>query len=109
MRPLLLKGHERPLTYIKYNHEGDLFVSCAKDKHPTLWHADSGQRVGTYLGHDGATWTCDISRDSKHLYTGSADSSVRMWTCRRARSCSSGTTSCPAAPWSSRWASSSCC
>jgi translation initiation factor 3 subunit I len=79
MRPLLLKGHERPLTFIKYNHEGDLFVSCAKDKHPTLWHADSGQRVGTYLGHDGATWTCDISRDSKHLYTGSADSSVRMW------------------------------
>ena len=30
MRPYLLKGHERPLTQVKYNREGDLFVSCAK-------------------------------------------------------------------------------
>ena len=40
MRPILLKGHERPLTFIKYNKEGDLLVTCAKDHHPTLWYSD---------------------------------------------------------------------
>ena len=67
MRPILLKGHERPLTFIKYNREGDLLFTCAKDHHPTLWYSD-----------DGAVWTCDItgacSRDATvfALLSGSA-------------------------------------
>ena len=61
MRPILLKGHERPLTFIKYNKEGDLLVTCAKDHHPTLWYSDDGERVGTYIGHNGAVWTADIT------------------------------------------------
>ena len=61
MRPILLKGHERPLTFIKYNREGDLVFTCAKDHHPTLWYSDDGERVGTYIGHNGAVWTCDIT------------------------------------------------
>ena len=61
MRPILLKGHERPLTFIKYNREGDLVFTCAKDHHPTLWYSDDGERVGTYIGHNGAVWTADIT------------------------------------------------
>eukprot|EP00958_Prasinococcus_capsulatus_P013622 scaffold1410_cov386-Prasinococcus_capsulatus_cf.AAC.2 len=61
MRPYLLKGHERPLTFIKYNREGDLFISTAKDHHPTAWYADTGARLGTYIGHNGTCWTSDIS------------------------------------------------
>ena len=78
MRPILLKGHERPLTFIKYNREGDLVFTCAKDHHPTLWYSDDGERVGTYIGHNGAVWTCDItgacSRDATvfALLSGSA-------------------------------------
>ena len=79
MRPILLKGHERPLTFIKYNADGDLIVTCAKDHHPTLWYADTGNRVGTYIGHNGAVWTADITRDSKTLATGSADTSCKLW------------------------------
>eukprot|EP00798_Chlamydomonas_sp_ICE-L_P017837 gene17837-24221_t len=30
MKPILLKGHERPLTQLKYNREGDFIVTCAK-------------------------------------------------------------------------------
>lgn len=29
-----MKGHERPLTFLKYNREGDLLFSCAKDHTP---------------------------------------------------------------------------
>ncbi|KAM7272146.1 hypothetical protein ACFE04_031360 [Oxalis oulophora] len=79
MRPILMKGHERPLTFLKYNREGDLLFSCAKDHTPTLWFADNGQRLGTYRGHNGAVWCCDVSRDSSMLITGSADQTVKLW------------------------------
>lgn len=79
MRPFLLKGHERPLTQVKYNKEGDLMVSCAKNLQPCLWWAEDGMRIGTYEGHNGAVWSCDISIDSTRLYTASADQTVRIW------------------------------
>ncbi|GFQ05802.1 eukaryotic translation initiation factor 3 subunit i [Phtheirospermum japonicum] len=79
MRPILMKGHERPLTFLKYNREGDLLFSCAKDHNPTVWFADNGERLGTYRGHNGAVWSCDISRDSSRLITGSADQSAKIW------------------------------
>nr|KJB26173.1 hypothetical protein B456_004G228300 [Gossypium raimondii] len=79
MRPILMKGHERPLTFLKYNRDGDLLFSCAKDHTPTVWFADNGERLGTYRGHNGAVWTCDVSRDSMRLITGSADQTVKLW------------------------------
>lgn len=36
-------------------------MTCAKDQTPNLWYADDGERVGTYVGHNGAVFTCDIS------------------------------------------------
>lgn len=79
MRPYLLKGHERPLTQVKYNKEGDLLVSCAKNLQPCLWWADNGMRIGTFEGHNGAVWSCDFNVDSSRLFTASADQTVRMW------------------------------
>ncbi|RZC77574.1 hypothetical protein C5167_001742 [Papaver somniferum] len=79
MRPILMKGHERPLTFLKYNREGDLLFSCAKDHTPTVWFADNGERLGTYKGHNGAVWCCDVSRDCRRLITGSADQSAKLW------------------------------
>ncbi|KAG0625899.1 hypothetical protein M758_2G086600 [Ceratodon purpureus] len=81
MRPILLKGHERPLTFLKYNRDGDLLFSCAKDHTPTVWYASNGERLGTYRGHNGAVWCCDVSRDSTRLVTSSADQSVKLWDC----------------------------
>lgn len=54
MKPILMKGHERPLTFLKYNRDGDLLFSCAKDQDPTVWFADKGERLETYRGHNGA-------------------------------------------------------
>ncbi|KAL0459319.1 UNVERIFIED_CONTAM: Eukaryotic translation initiation factor 3 subunit I [Sesamum latifolium] len=79
MRPILMKGHERPLTFLKYSRDGDLLFSCAKDHNPTVWFADNGERLGTYRGHNGAVWSCDISRDSTRLITGSADQTAKIW------------------------------
>jgi translation initiation factor 3 subunit I len=79
MRPLLLKGHERPLTQLKFNPEGDLLFTTAKDTRPTVWWASTGERLGTYDGHTGAVWSCDVFWDSTRLLTGSADNTARLW------------------------------
>ncbi|KAL6187175.1 hypothetical protein ACLB2K_043290 [Fragaria x ananassa] len=79
MRPILMKGHERPLTFLKYNRDGGLLFSCAKDHTPNVWFADNGERLGTYRGHNGAVWCCDVSRDSSRLITGSADQTAKLW------------------------------
>ncbi|XP_002167671.1 eukaryotic translation initiation factor 3 subunit I isoform X1 [Hydra vulgaris] len=79
MKPLLLHGHERSITQIKYNREGDLLFSSAKDKRPTVWFSINGERLGTYDGHGGAVYCLDPSWDSKYLITGSGDNSARIW------------------------------
>ncbi|EPY53170.1 translation initiation factor eIF3i [Schizosaccharomyces cryophilus OY26] len=79
MRPIILQGHERPLTQIKYNHDGDLLFSCAKDKVINVWFSHNGERLGTYEGHTGAIWTCDISKNSALMVSGAADNTMRLW------------------------------
>jgi len=79
MRPILLKGHERALTQVVYNHDGDLLFSAAKDNCVNAWWADSGERFGTYVGHKGTIWKIDVSYDSTRLLTAGADQCVRVW------------------------------
>lgn len=79
MKPLLLHGHERSITQIKYNREGDLLFSSAKDNRPTVWYSINGERLGTFMGHGGAVWCLDPSWDTKYLLTGSADNSAKIW------------------------------
>jgi translation initiation factor 3 subunit I len=46
---------------LKYNRDGDLIFSAAKDATPCVWYSDNGERVGTYKGHTGAVWSLDVS------------------------------------------------
>lgn len=77
----MLHGHERAITQIKYNREGDLLFSVAKDHKPTVWFSANGERLGTYNGHSGAVWCIDVIRDSTIVLTGAADNSARLWDC----------------------------
>jgi translation initiation factor 3 subunit I len=61
-RPVLLKGHERPVTHLQFNREGDLLFSASKSFAPTVWWGDSGERIGTFDGHGGAVWYLDVTR-----------------------------------------------
>ncbi|KAJ4302582.1 translation initiation factor eIF3 subunit [Collariella sp. IMI 366227] len=79
MRPILLAGHERALTQIKYNRDGDLIFSVSKDQQICVWFAANGERLGTYRGHQGAIWTIDIDPTSTILASGSADNTIRLW------------------------------
>jgi len=79
MRPILLKGHERSITSIKYNFEGDLLFSTSK--HPTfaVWFASNGERLGTYQGHTGTVWSIAVNRKTTRVVTGSGDTYAKMW------------------------------
>ena len=65
-RPILLQGHTRPLTMIRYNREGDLLFSASKDVTPTVWYTHNGERLGTYDGHNGAIWCLAVNCTSKY-------------------------------------------
>ncbi|KAJ9650871.1 translation initiation factor eIF3 subunit [Neophaeococcomyces mojaviensis] len=79
MRPILLQGHERSLNQIKYNRDGDLLFSVAKDKVVCAWFTSNGERLGTYSGHQGAVWTVDVSPNNRLLATGAADNTIKLW------------------------------
>jgi len=80
MRPIKL-SHEKPLTDIKYNVDGDLLFTAAKVKEGSIsvWWADNGERIGTYDGHKGAIFSIDVDRLSTKLISGAADNTVRLW------------------------------
>jgi len=79
MRPILLQGHERPLTQIKFNSEGDLLFSCSKDHVINVWFSHNGERLGTYDGNNGTVWTVDVDSESRFLVSGAADNTLRLW------------------------------
>ncbi|SGY77211.1 BQ5605_C005g03580 [Microbotryum silenes-dioicae] len=82
MRPILLSGHERSLTQVKYNAEGDLLFSASKDHIINVWHSHNGERLGTYEGHNGTVWTIDADSTSTYLISGSADNNLKLWDVR---------------------------
>jgi len=67
---------------VKYNREGDLIFTAAKDHRPCMWYADNGERIGTYDGHNGTVWSIDVNFNSTHLLTGAADNMCKLWNVR---------------------------
>lgn len=82
MRPILLKGHERSITCVKFNYDGDLLFTASKDHTPSVWRSEDGDRLGTFNGHKGTVWDLDCNRFSTHLLTASADASAKLWSCK---------------------------
>lgn len=74
-----MQGHERSITQIVYNSEGDLLFSTSKDHVINVWFSHNGERLGTYNGHVGAIWTVSVNKDSTILASGSADNTIKLW------------------------------
>ncbi|KAH7711382.1 eukaryotic initiation factor protein 3.I [Aphelenchoides avenae] len=79
MRPLSLKGHDRPLTRVRINREGDLLFTSGKNKSPVVWYLENGERLGTYDGHVGVVWDIDITWDTQHMVSASGDNTMKVW------------------------------
>jgi len=76
MRPYLLHIHERPLTLIKFNYDGDFFLTSAKDGDVALIRTETCERVGTY-NPQGETspsaFAVDVTIDSQYVVVAYAD------------------------------------
>jgi translation initiation factor 3 subunit I len=79
VRPYLLKGHDRPVTMIKFSPEGDIMFTSSKGKQFAAWWTKNGERIGTYNGHNGSVWAIDVTRDTKLVLSASADTTARLW------------------------------
>ena len=87
LQPLQLFIHERSITAIKYNKDGDLIFTASKDTKPALWYSHNGELIGTYDcaggaergGSGGAVMDIDPSWDSTYVLTGGADSVARLF------------------------------
>lgn len=79
MQRIQLKGHERPITRVLFNKENDLLFTCAKDVSPSVWRTSNGERIGSYEGHQGSVWDCDVNKRATLLITGSGDGTAKIW------------------------------
>ncbi|KAL1117186.1 hypothetical protein AAG570_004513 [Ranatra chinensis] len=75
----MLHGHERAITQICYNREGDLLFSCAKDVSPNVWFSLNGERLGNFAGHNGAVWCLDVNWQTTMFMSGAADNTLKLW------------------------------
>lgn len=82
----MLHGHERAITQIKYNREGDLLFSSAKDKEPNVWYSLNGERLGTFVGHEGAVWSIDVNWDTTKFMSGAGDNRLLLWDVKTGKS-----------------------
>jgi len=77
MRPYLLHIHERPLTLVKFNYDGDFFLTSAKDGEVCLIRTDTCERVGTYIpageAQKSAVFAVDVTMDCSYVVTANAD------------------------------------
>ncbi|KAG0672047.1 translation initiation factor eIF3 subunit [Kluyveromyces marxianus] len=79
MRPIVLKGHERPLTQVKFNRDGDLVFACSKDSVASIWYSINGERLGTLDDHSGTIWSIDVDENTTYCLTGGADFCFKIW------------------------------
>eukprot|EP00486_Rosalina_sp_Unknown_P000430 CAMPEP_0201566104 /NCGR_PEP_ID=MMETSP0190_2-20130828/5653_1 /ASSEMBLY_ACC=CAM_ASM_000263 /TAXON_ID=37353 /ORGANISM="Rosalina sp." /LENGTH=368 /DNA_ID=CAMNT_0047984369 /DNA_START=79 /DNA_END=1185 /DNA_ORIENTATION=- len=79
MRLIILSAHERKMTKVLFNRDDDLVFTAAADNMVCVWDSETGERLGTYEGHTGAIFDCDVDYRTRFLLTGSGDSSVKLW------------------------------
>ncbi len=78
--PLICIGHSRPVSHVQM--APNYILSGCKDGYPVLRDAVTGDWIGTYIGHKGATQTVRFVNTSSDLYviSTSADFTAKVWT-----------------------------
>jgi len=83
MHPYSLHIHERPLTLVKFNYDGDFFLTCGKDGEVNLVRTETCERLGTYSPPGekaGAVFAVDVTMDSTYVVTANADGRLCFYT-----------------------------
>ncbi|KAM0677972.1 Eukaryotic translation initiation factor 3 subunit I [Binucleata daphniae] len=70
--------HNRPITDLKFNKDGDFLFISSKDSQISLYRLDDNL-VGTYNFHDGSINSISIADDTSKLASGAADKMIILW------------------------------
>lgn len=57
----------------------DLLATSSDDNHVRLWNTKTGEMVKNYEGHEDCVWSVVFSPDGNSIASGSADTTVRIW------------------------------
>src|SRR5262249_15311038 len=76
-----LRGHSKEVYAVAFspNDEGRWVASGGEDSKGKIWDSRSGKLVLTFYGHTGLVSSLAFSPDGKRLYSGSRDTTVKVW------------------------------
>ncbi|KAK4218902.1 WD40-repeat-containing domain protein [Rhypophila sp. PSN 637] len=81
--PLTCHGHSRPVPHLSFSplekEDAYYMISACKDGNPMLRDGQTGDWIGTFLGHKGAVWQARLSPDASTAATASADFTAKVW------------------------------
>jgi len=81
---LICSGHSRPVPDFSYSpriesEDGFFMASACLDGKPMLRRGETGDWIGTFIGHKGAVWSAHINNTATLVGTGSADYTAKVW------------------------------
>lgn len=81
--PIVCPGHTRPLAELQYvfveEERRTFLLSACHDRMPMMRDAVTGDWIGTWAGHKGAVWSCQVDATGSLAATASGDFSARVW------------------------------
>lgn len=83
--PIVCPGHTRPLAELQYvclseeSATATYLLSACHDKMPMIRNGGTGDWIGTWTGHKGAVWSCQMDPTGNLAATASGDYSARVW------------------------------
>lgn len=80
--PLICSGHSRPVPELSFSSilpEGFYIISACLDGKAMLRNGETGDWIGTFVGHKGAVWSAHLNSTVTQAATASADYTVKLW------------------------------